>query len=369
MSSEGDQKKVLSFARLKNHVEFRDVLEFSEMINELQGQLVNWSFMRERDLMYFQLGFHYTCLQNKADKPEAYRTIAKPEGGKLSGAILYQIAAMYIGGLGIYAPDKDGGLIELSRDMSAGVKIPAFCKYSKALYPDRPSDSIYNAGLEVFENVKEHDNVVKDRDAIEHFHYYTGNAGSILDMYSEVFDRFFTYDMKYQKNVLNMLENILLRHFLKAIPELGTGKKTYGTEEKDRAQIRITKLTADTFTFNYTDTTGTARSLTTSARDKDYLLNVARILYFPDKAAASHTDIEIEEDSVKDKKKSGAGDDFGGSNGGFNGKSGKGGKGKSGGRRGDRDRDREPIEYHDPDGDTPNNPFAAAFAKAGIKVD
>lgn len=63
-----EQKAVLKYQKLKNRVELRDIVEYGEIINELLGQLINWSFMRERDLLYFQLGFHYNCLRNNSEK-------------------------------------------------------------------------------------------------------------------------------------------------------------------------------------------------------------------------------------------------------------------------------------------------------------
>ena len=58
------------------------------------------------------------------------------------------------------------------------------------------SEQFYYAGMELFENINEHDNIVDLRNYIEHFHYYARQDRSILDLYGEIFDRFFSYDLK-----------------------------------------------------------------------------------------------------------------------------------------------------------------------------
>lgn len=285
------QRSLKKYQEIKNKVEFRDLVEFEEIIDELQGQMIDWCFLRERDLMYFQLGFHYTCLCNDSPKPELYRKIVC--GNRtIDGAILYQVAAMYVGGLPIYTVEK--GKIKLKNKSGAiptGGKIGSFLNYAKACQqqlgrqdgsrqdsgqqvPSRQvpnqkhtvskngsssiapiekserekelkkeSEKLYYAGVELFENISEHDNIVALRNYIEHFHYYARQDRSLLDLYGEIFDRFFTYDMKYQKNVCNLLYNILMHHFVRVEFTFSTAKKEVGekkeTEIKDRAAISL----------------------------------------------------------------------------------------------------------------------------------
>ena len=94
--------------------------------------------MRERDLLYFQLGFHYYCLKNSSDKPEEYKTIIRKNSTRIEGAILYQIAAIYIYGIKVYGYGKDD---DRNKDFSliggqTGLKIPAFCRYSEKITGD-----------------------------------------------------------------------------------------------------------------------------------------------------------------------------------------------------------------------------------------
>ena len=282
-----EQLALKKYQEVKNKVELRDIVEYSEILDELQGQLINWVFMRERDLMYFQLGFHYMCLNNDSKKPEGYRNI-KSGDISIDGAILYQIAAMYTGGLPIYYKengeyieriynkDKKTVIDKPNANVSIGTKVPYFFMYGGV--------DMYSAGLELFENVEEHDNCVKLRGYIEHFEYFAKQERNMFDIYSEVFDRFFTYDMKYKKNVINLMYNILLSHFIVTSYEFGTGTKDVGekknVKKKEMASFTLRAkngISSDKFTYILADNT----KLDVCAKSKEFLDNVARILYYP----------------------------------------------------------------------------------------
>jgi len=270
-----EQKAVLKYQKLKNRVELRDIVEYGEIINELLGQLINWSFMRERDLLYFQLGFHYNCLRNDSEKPEEYEKIEADENS-IKDAILYQIIGMYVNGVAIYAPEKNGDkLKEQCVQGRVGAKVTSFNRYSEYLGLDELT--LYNAGLEIFEVVAEHDDIINLRNGIDHFKYYLGDYRSMLSIYSEVFDRFFTYDMKYQKNVLNLLQNILLRHNVIVEPVLESGVKTIGEQTKPGAKLSVRSIKSDTFEYKVKGGT-----LITNAKDKRYLETIRKILYYAD---------------------------------------------------------------------------------------
>ena len=285
-ATSSEQQEILKYQKLKNRVELRDLAEYGELINELLGQLINWSFMRERDLLYFQLGFHYSCLMNQSEKPEAYKRLeGTDEKGKhttIDNAILYQIVAMYVNGYPVYSLEKSGIYVGKLSKGSAGPKIGIFFKYSKNI--GMGEEDVYSAGLEVFENVKEHGNITGLRNKIDHFKYYQGKD-SLLSMYGEVFDRFFTYDMKYQKNVLNHLENLLLRHNVIIKPVITTGTKEVGTKQsiktKKCAAFDVAEISSDQFTYKVKDDT-----LVTDAKNYDYLETVRDILFYPAKSEA-----------------------------------------------------------------------------------
>ena len=299
-----DQQKLKKYQELKNMVELRNIVDYSELVDELQGQLINWGYLRERDLMYFQLGFHYLALNNESKKPEGYE-----KAGDINGAILYQIVAMYTNGLSLIdATGKSKG----NAKASAGAKIGSFCSYSKSLRnvpgdTKEEIDPIYHAGLELFENINEHDQCVALRNYIEHFHYYAKMDRSLLDIYSEVFDRFFTYDMKYAKNVPNMLYNILLQHLVVPSFEFNSGEKKLGDHNslsKKRATISLKSengLASEKFTYKIGDK---KNPIKLSARSNDYLSDVAAILYYPDKAPTGVVRDTVKEDnSAKEQGK------------------------------------------------------------------
>ncbi len=301
-----EQEAVLYYQRLKNRVELRDVAEYSELINELLGQLVNWSYLRERDLLYFQLGFHYMSLNNNTAKPDAYKTISYNELD-IKNAILRQIAGLYINGIGILCPSEDGSrYTEEKRDGGAGDKIRCFAnKYSMQSMENDDPYSLYNSGLEVFEVLGEHDNVTKLRNYIDHFKYYTDVKKSIIDLYSEVFDRFFTYDMKYHKSVPLLLQNILLRHAVNIEPVFETGEKNIGVKEeaverKKSARIKIGRILSERFTYKIP---AEHKNLVIDARDADYMKTVLNILYYPEKPDIEPTvnKSDVKEDKTKSK--------------------------------------------------------------------
>ena len=310
-------KSVRQYQNQKNHVQLRDLVDYAEIVDELLGQLIKWSYLRERDLMYFQLGFHYACLHNNSEKHEAYKTISF-EDKKIEGAILYQIVAMNTFGMPLYFKRKNKKTKEFQEDYKAGCdnvqysqKLNnAFASYSIEMYGK--DDYLYNAGLDLFEVLDEHESIIKLRNYIEHFHYYydalKGENRSLLELYSEVFDRFFTYDMKYHKNVPNVLYNILLEHFVNARFDYlkGSKKMDKGTS-KDCALIQIKKsygICLELLKYKFKDKDEDV-TVTIPARDERFIRNVAKLLNYP------NVDVEVgyykdqPKEERKNKKKAG----------------------------------------------------------------
>lgn len=230
------QEKIVAYQNIKNLVELRNLVDYGKLINDLFGQLINWSYLRERDLLYFQLGFHYTCLNNDTEKPMDGYKEAMVDGCHIYNPILWQIASMYIYGIKMIVKEKESWSFDESRS-SIGKKIGLFDDYSRSFGYEK--DYLYNAGLEVFEVKKEHEEIINLRNSIDHFHYYYSSELSILDYYSIIFDRFFTYDVKYKKNVINLLCNILLRYKV-LVKKISFASKTKEGNEKEQAQICIT---------------------------------------------------------------------------------------------------------------------------------
>lgn len=284
-SSKAEQLAVLEQQKLKNKVELRTLVDYAEVINELLGQLVNWSYLRERDLLYFQLGFHYMCLNNKSEKHQEYGVITHGNGVTISGAILHQIAALYMYNLNVFYPSKDDITCKLKKKSGQeSLKEEALKKFSLRIIGYE--DTLLNAGRELFDVRSERDAIRHIRNYIDHFKYYNCskddvNSYSLLDLYSEVFDRFFTYDMKYQKNVPNMLYNILLRHNIISNFAFGSSQKYVAENHyKSRADIKVAMLESDIFTYKFGED-DKEKCLEVAAKNEEYLKTVAKVITYP----------------------------------------------------------------------------------------
>ena len=136
-----------------------------------------------------------------------------------------------------------------SEESIGGKAIGAFCKnFINAV-------SIYLEGLELFENTDEHDNIIKTRNYIEHFKYFIRSDRSMIDLYSEVYDRFFRHDYKLKKSVPTVLINILARNFMDAYIYMELGCKTVGTkktQEHKATQIAFTDKGIESTALTYT---------------------------------------------------------------------------------------------------------------------
>lgn len=100
---------VLKYQYIKNRIDFRDIVDYSEIINELLSNIIEWSYLRERDLMFFQFGFHYLNLNSDNEKPDGYREY-NDSIRTIKGFVLYQIASLYMYSLPIYGFDDKNRL-------------------------------------------------------------------------------------------------------------------------------------------------------------------------------------------------------------------------------------------------------------------
>ena len=246
-----DEKKLREFQNIKNHVELTEITTYSEIVNDFMGQLISWAYLRERDLMYFQLGFYYMKLYygNSIPEQDKLRCLEGEEVHIRDGAVLYQIIAMYTFELPLYKLEGETGKASVQEMISTGGKVKQF-------YQDYCDDKgeIYEAGLCLFEDVKnDHDDMASFRNYIDHFHYYTHLDRSIMELYSDVYDRFFDYDIKLRKSVSFIFRNILLRYFVIAKTGMSTEtrrrytKKTQYKQRAARLYIRDHKLDSDEF--------------------------------------------------------------------------------------------------------------------------
>ena len=148
--SEDEQKNLRHFQNLKNRIELVDVLTLSELVNDLVAQLIGWVYIRERDMMYLQLGLHYIKLYftDSVAEDSYLRTLDLEEGSIVDGAVLYQIASLYSFNLPMYVKSNKSSVYCKKHANSVGAKFDIFEKK----YCNRDGTVIEN-GLCLFENI------------------------------------------------------------------------------------------------------------------------------------------------------------------------------------------------------------------------
>lgn len=250
--TEDEQRRLRLYQNHKNRIELVDVLVYSELINDLMSQLISWAYLRERDLMYLQLGYYYIKLYHTDSVPENHwmRQLRGEKVDITDGAILYQIAAMYTYELPVYEL-KDGVAYAPEKSAMTGANVNRFIgKYCKGDEEERKK--IYQAGLCFFENVSDHKRLIDLRNYIDHFKYFIKSDQSMLELYSQMYDSFLAYDVKLKKSVTYILKNILLRYFVDAKLTMGyTDKKSKEGKMSRAAKIEIHEedLHSDFFTY------------------------------------------------------------------------------------------------------------------------
>lgn len=250
--SEDEQKNLRHFQNLKNRIELVDVLTLSELLNDLVAQLIGWAYIRERDMMYLQLGLHYIKLYftDSVSEDSYLRTLDLEEGSIADGAVLYQIASLYSFNLPMYVKPNESSVYCKKHANSVGAKFDIFEKK----YCNRDGTVIEN-GLCLFENIKLHGDLAEFRDYLAHFKYFAKLDKSILELYSKVYDSFFSYNIKLKKSVSYVFTNILLSYFINAKLSFSLcGISDYKpsrnkTVQRRSANISVESVQTDYFTY------------------------------------------------------------------------------------------------------------------------
>lgn len=88
-----------------------------------------------------------------------------------------------------------------------------------------------------------HDYIVKHvRNEIDHFKYFRKPVKSLLELYSEIYTYFFTYDKKLQKSVTFILLNILEKYFVRAKIQMGYKKVEVMNDKKEMIPVIETDI-------------------------------------------------------------------------------------------------------------------------------
>lgn len=236
------QEELSKFQKQKNHVELVDIAAHTDIINDFMAQFISWAYLRERDLMYFQLGIHYLRLfYGSKELEEKYHKLIGDNINIKEGALLYQIKAMYTHEDPIFKIDKDGKAVEAGKPGSTGASVKSFTDEYCG------DDLTYDDGLSLFEDINQHYKLGSFRNDIAHMRYMAAPEKSIMDMLSEIYRSFFIYDTKLKKSVSFIVKNILLRYGV--IADLNFAHKGETFAEESNNLITIKKLTSDKYTY------------------------------------------------------------------------------------------------------------------------
>ena len=253
--TEEEQKAYREYQNEKNRIELFDVCTYTQILNDMQARLIGWSYMRERDLMYYQLGYYYTKLfwTDSISEEDARRRLVGNLVNVEDGAILYQILAFNSYNLPIIA-NKNNTVTLLKDEGSIGGKaITAFFKnYENA-------EMIYKEALDLFENMDEHAAIINTRNYIEHFKYFIKSDRSMMDLYSEIYDRFFRHDHNRKKNVPDSLKNVLADNFMIVDIDMELGSKKVGEKKKGFREHKAARIEFTDSGIRSTDMTYTIK--------------------------------------------------------------------------------------------------------------
>ena len=270
--TEEEQKAYREYQNEKNRIELFDLCTYTQILNDMQARLIGWSYMRERDLMYYQLGYYYTKLfwTDAISEEDARRRLVGELVNVEDGVILYQILAFNSYNLPIIA-NKNNTVTFLKGEGSIGGKaITAFLKnYENA-------ERIYEEALDLFENTDEHAAIINTRNYIEHFKYFIKSDRSMMDLYSEVYDRFFRHDHNRKKNVLDSLKNVLADNFMIADISMELGSKKVGEKKKGFREHKAARIEFTDKGIRSTDMTYTVKPDPKDSKKDEKVLVPAR---------------------------------------------------------------------------------------------
>ena len=267
--TEEEQKAYREYQNEKNRIELFDVCTYTQILNDMQARLIGWSYMRERDLMYYQLGYYYTKLfwTDSISEEDARRRLVGNLVNVEDGAIPYQILAFNSYNLPIIA-NKNNTVTLLKDEGSIGGKaITAFFKnYENA-------EMIYEEALDLFENMDEHAAIINTRNYIEHFKYFIKSDRSMMDLYSEIYDRFFRHDHNRKKNVPDSLKNVLADNFMIVDIDMELGSKKVGEKKKGFREHKAARIEFTDSGIRSTDMTYTIKpDIKDNKKDKKVLV-------------------------------------------------------------------------------------------------
>lgn len=93
---EDEKRRFVDFQKLKERITLNEITELFSLVNDMLGQLVSLSYLRERDEMYLFLGFYYMALRNPEGWKNEVLDSLDEDGYKVAkGLVLYQTVALF----------------------------------------------------------------------------------------------------------------------------------------------------------------------------------------------------------------------------------------------------------------------------------
>lgn len=272
-----EQEKLKEFQNIKNRIELLDIKEYTELVNDIMSQMVSWAYLRERDLMYFQLGYHYTRLFYTGQVTETRYNVLKSDRINIEkGALLYQIIALYNHELPVYRTDEDGNATEKPAAGTTGACIGPFVKdYCKENMEDPYT---YYGGIRFFEDRGRHDDFTGLRNYIAHMKYYSFHDKSIWDLFGEMYNGFLIYDTKLKKSVSYISGNILEKYFVVVKTVM-----SHNGKDNNGFKFAAEEFKSDKFTYKYKDKNNKENKVEVPCRSNKFLEQVEKILEYKKK--------------------------------------------------------------------------------------
>lgn len=272
--NEDEQRSLCEFQQLKNRIELTELSTYADMVNDFMAQFVEWAYLRERDLMYFQLGIHYIRLfysDNVLD--EKYHKLSDNVIDIEEGALLYQIVAMYDYELRIFETDNSGNAKRIGQG-GPGKSIPVFLKkYCNGT-------DVYECGLELFEDINQHEHIIRFRNDIAHMRYMSNQAMSIMSIVSNIYKSFFVYDTKLKKSISLVFKNILMRYGVIADLVFSYNNKNQSIkDDMDINIINIKNLKSDKYVYKIVNE-DIVKQVEIEIRNQVFLEQLHKLLYF-----------------------------------------------------------------------------------------
>lgn len=272
--NEDEQRSLCEFQQLKNRIELTELSTYADMVNDFMAQFVEWAYLRERDLMYFQLGIHYIRLfysDNVLD--EKYHKLSDNVIDIEEGALLYQIVAMYDYELRIFETDNSGNAKRIGQG-GPGKSIPVFLKkYCNVT-------DVYECGLELFEDINQHEHIIRFRNDIAHMRYMSNQAMNIMSIVSNIYKSFFVYDTKLKKSISLVFKNILMRYGVIADLVFSYNNKNQSIkDDMDINIINIKNLKSDKYVYKIVNE-DIVKQVEIEIRNQVFLEQLHNLLYF-----------------------------------------------------------------------------------------